>query len=110
MNTTENNKLIAEFEGHKINYGFKRDGVLFSGHHISVNKLKYHNDWNWLMGVVEKIENKLKIKIDISLHICRIYVNEDYTIVISENMGKIESVYTAVIKFIKWYNQQAGVN
>ena len=35
----ENNKLIAEFMGHQINFGFKKDGVLFNGVHISLNKL-----------------------------------------------------------------------
>ena len=62
MSTTDNNKLIAEFMGHKINFGFKEQGVLFSGQHINVEKLLYHTNWNWLMPVIEKI-------LDISLNL-----------------------------------------
>ena len=52
----QNNKLIAEFMGHKVNFGFKKDGVLFLGRHIHLDELKYHKCWNWIMTVVDKIE------------------------------------------------------
>jgi hypothetical protein len=29
MNTTEGNKLIAEFMGHKIDWGFNKDSILY---------------------------------------------------------------------------------
>jgi len=42
MNTTENNKLIAEFMNCENPQAWEDD--------------LYNNDWNWLMEVVEKIE------------------------------------------------------
>jgi hypothetical protein len=55
FNRIEYNKRCAEFIGHKIDFGFKKDGVLFYGEHVSLSKLKFHSDWNWIMEVVEKI-------------------------------------------------------
>ena len=41
----KDNKLIAEF----MNHGFH------DGRHRSFDELKYHESWDWLMPVVEKI-------------------------------------------------------
>lgn len=78
----------------------------------------YHKSWSWLMSVVDKIES---IKDDyhgafqvfIHSNSCNIqsinmfksdkndYYFNDYTL-----ESKIESTYTAVVKFIEWYNQK----
>ena len=101
MKTLENNKLIAEFLSVKIHPIEERG--LYNGYFI--DELKYHEDWNWLMVVVEKIES-LGYRIEIVKHICRIYLSNKETIIISENTPKIEAVYNAVVEFIKWYNNQ----
>ena len=115
-NIIENNKLIAEFLRIKIhpcetieNFKFLpiEERGLYNGYFI--DELKYHEDYNWLMEVVEKIES-LGYRIEIVKHICRIYLSNKETIIISENTPKIEAVYIACVEFIKWYNNQNKVS
>ena len=86
-----------------------------------VKNLKYHSDWNWLMKVVEKIEN---IK---DSHHGRfgIYISSNSCVIQSTNFksdkpianpsyyyddvilnSKLESTYNAVVRFINFYNKQ----
>lgn len=132
MNPIENNKIIALFMGAR----FISDGCnsptskdIFIPIHgncridtIELGKgkiIQYHNSWDWLMPVVEKIEStELRIKggsnypdfdifstgINVAipglLEIANI-PNEQYV-----ELGKMKSVYNACIEFIKWYNTQ----
>ena len=116
MKTIENNKIIAEFLNVKIHpcetiEKFKflpmEERGLYNGYFVE--DLKYHEDWNWLMEVVEKIES-LGYRIEIVKHICRIYLSNKETIIISENTPKIEAVNIACVEFIKWYNNQNKVS
>ena len=114
MKTIENNKLIAEFLGEtKQPFEFSQFGYINSlGEWKDTffdNQLKFHSDWNWLMEVVEKIES-LGYRVEIAKHICRIYLSNKETIIISENTPKIEAVYIACVEFIKWYNNQNKVS
>ena len=117
-NITENNKLIAEFlvktEGGLVkleeNIFSTIDEFAIPDDYLTLKDLKYHKNWNLLMEVVEKIESLDHCQIDISLNWCRIgykgtffnYDSRDYF----KEITKIESVYTACIEFIKWYNEQ----
>lgn len=59
MNTTENNKLIAEFMGAVLldgQYFFKSIVFKEGKNFFDLEGLKFHYDWNWLMEVTEKIE------------------------------------------------------
>ena len=126
MKTIENNKLIAEFLSVKIHpcetiEKFKflpiEERGLYNGYFI--DELKYHEDWNWLMEVVEKIES-----LEIFDRMGRFNINtknfdENYTSFITdkdedfiqcEGDTKIEAVYNAVVEFIKWYNNQNRVS
>ena len=108
-NIIENNKLIAEFLGEtKQPFEFSQFGYINSlGEWKDTffdNQLKFHSDWNWLMEAVEKIES-LGYRIEIVKHICRIYLSNKETIIISENTPKIEAVYIACVEFIKSYNK-----
>ena len=104
MKNLENNKLIAEFEGHMINYGFNKEGVLLLGHHISANDLLYDSSWDWLMLVVGKIEGLGywfdRIRGDVWLK------DDNGTVIINNQFhsGGIEAYYKVVVEFIKWYN------
>jgi hypothetical protein len=118
--TTENNKLLAEFMGGLFNkysnkYGIgnaeyitigKLNNVVKAINHYDVVELKYHSDWNWLMEVVEKIED-LGIDVHINTCVCRIVdVGEDRfeDIECFVNDDKKQAVYNACVEFVKWYN------
>ena len=75
---------------------------------------KFHSDWNWLMGVVIKIENLkdedkcYRFSFDMGRDFCAIRTNDlerEMIVVGSVYNDKIGSVYQTVIKFIKWYNK-----
>jgi len=103
MNTTDNNKLIAEFMeyadlGTKGDF-YRRDNKCYS-------YLKYHKSWDWLMPVVRKCSD-----------IGGMY---DYDtperdkfedIFYMDNMFSeflqmdIETIYIRVVEFIKQYNK-----
>ena len=113
-NIIENNKLIAEFMGFTVNFGFNKDGVLFHGEHINLGKLKYHDRWDWLMEVVEKIESLPTMKDNgnffFEIHQDSVTVfNSTRMDIIIEVIGqesRINNTYQAVIEFIQWYNKQ----
>ncbi len=107
----KNNKAIAEFMGvnvitlddlrkNKNPYYSSSDGYL-------EDDLKYHTSWDWLMPVVERIEN-LGFEIIIAESRCSIRHNTDHSVkelFHSETLSsKIDSTYDVVVQFIK--NQQ----
>lgn len=133
MNTTESNKLIAEFMGgmfdhnnNKIGLGgnVRRDenGMVWAANHYWPNELQYHSSWGWLMPVVEKIE-KLRLFTDkvetfaviIYPYHTRIEQHSQHALAFADEMdfntieedaeNKIEATYKAIVKFITWYNQ-----
>lgn len=134
-NTIENNKLLAEFM--KFDFSrFSNDGIIefpndsffeFQYNTFTIEELKFHSDWNWLMEVVDKIETTdINNMGYIDFHIMPDAViltdqdNEDNPLILinkSEGFGsieiepvlfesKIQAVYNACIKFVKWHNQQ----
>ena len=89
----ENNKLIAEFMGLQFSKGEYYRPLYNSGDWVSENELRYHDSWDWLMPVVEKIEDYL------SDNVGKVgYFDDGLTI------NDIEVRYQAVVEFIKWYN------
>ena len=84
--TTENNKLIALF----------MNNAIVDNNNNHKDTYNYHNDWNWLMEVVEKIaplisESEFKYRIGNDL----LSVNK-------------EGVYNACVEFIKWYSENSA--
>lgn len=77
-------------------------------------ELKYHSSWNWLMVVVEKIQKlencRFYFHVDPFSIMCVDYKNEEKDIFILEFTSEDDCLkmryYQAVLKFIKWYNQQ----
>jgi hypothetical protein len=113
----KNNKLIAEFLGfQQTNIGWydAEEVLLRTEIDNTFDNLKFHTDWNWLMQVVEKIENlQYKnnndvFKVVIDYGSCIIYnMINDLDILFSVNsIYKIQATYNACVEFIKWYNEQ----
>lgn len=107
MNTTENNKLIAEFMGLVKSsvvdkYWTKKDseGIGFG----QLKELIYDTDWNWLMQVVEKINDYNNV-VKIHENHVKIVNNERGDVLVDVVSGSmLEAVYNACVEFIKWYN------
>ena len=129
-NTTENNKLIAEFldwEFDDLSETFETpflklvEPQAFGDEQFSSKlqdfELEFHSDWNWLMSVVEKIENLQDenncaiYNVQIEQCFVEIIINHtSETIVEVDSNSKIEAVYKACVEFIKWYNEQNKVS
>lgn len=113
MNTTENNKLLAEFLGIKI---IPETDEVFEHYIIeerTVLQLKFHNDWSWIMQVVEKIETaetKDGRTFTIDMHIDSVLIFEygltTNEIVFTDGKGRLENLYNACIEFVKWWNKE----
>ena len=88
---------------------------------VFVRDLIFHSDWNWLMEVVEKIENtKIKdysISTDITddktfINVWHYGDGGKWSILISnlneeyKDFNKMQRTYKAVVKFINFYNKQ----
>ena len=122
--TIKNNRLILDFMGVKPHLQSPdvytwNDGLFYSIAETTPEKVmegiskyaKYHSDWNWLMEVVEKIEegtfddeNSFNVTIGATCY-CVIQDSFGELIeVIGEEETKQESVYKAVVEFIEWYN------
>lgn len=110
----EGNRLIAEFMGFYITefnglYHFvckekKKPEHLNQAWEFRLEEAKYHTSWDWLMGVVEKIENK-EHSVYIVFEKCEIGINIDGGDRITKiRPSKIEAAWLAVVDFIKWYN------
>lgn len=78
---------------------------------------RYDSSWDWLMPVVEKINGMGKM-VNINFYTDPMCIE---TVIYNWGLGDpqqrsgvecnspIESVYTAVVEFIKWYNQNKSV-
>ena len=101
----ESNKLIAEFMG--INLGEYTTYPEESPKQYAVNELEYHYSWDWLMPVVEKIEN-FGYEFIIVESRCYVKHNTDHsikTLFYIETIGsKLKTTYDAVVEFIKNQN------
>ena len=98
MKTTLDNKLIAEFMGYEI----YPDGYCDNSQGKDVEHLPMFNDWNELMPVIEKILSDPN-----TAYICQGKEWDMHYSNIHDSLWSlnIEATYNAVVKFIKWYNE-----
>ena len=82
-------------------------------HYFLPQEMLFDTDWNWLMVVVEKIENMedenrcSKYNFEMVQTFVEIIDNNNSdTIVEIDKNTKIQATYKAVVDFIKWYNNQ----
>ena len=135
MNTTENNKLLEleqiltflginfiDYNGHRTSNGHKTaktiaeirlffcKDVMTSGQYIKdIDWWDFRNDWNDLMFLVEKIES-LGYTITIAGVMCKVtkvldLENSIVSYVLGDKSRKLELVYTTMVAFVKWYNE-----
>lgn len=114
------NEIIAEFMLYPVNYEYRRSSP---SKKVVKRILKYDKSWDWLMPVVEKIQDTQVIKgrvirtaadVQIMYKACHIEYSGDEESgdysgeweIRSSSTTKIKAVYRAVVKFIKWYNTQ----
>jgi hypothetical protein len=115
-------KVVAEFDGGKLesyNSGTEYFSRLFGSPRTLICDLKYHTSFDWLMGVVDKIE---AIKDPYHGHF-GVYIGSNNCTIQSTNFrsdkripeppfyynsvtleSKIKSTFQAVYDFITWYN------
>ena len=116
----ENNKLIAEFMGHTpmtMNEYHNRDNCLNDDNILWIDEQCYYDSkWDWLMPVVEKIEEialeevkgSYKIhryRIDTSYCQCNIVDTKTDEIIIENDAPKLTAIYLSVVEFIKLNNK-----
>ena len=124
METTEGNKLIAEFMGASFKTQKIGENVRINTYWdnppcyqgVNLENLKYHSSWDWLMPVVEKIENLITTideigggQVLIFNDCCKInpYKMDAPKGTLFEVKGnKKQSIWLACVEFIKWYNDQ----
>ena len=110
--TIENNKLIAEFMGRKGKVNNHLYWVnIPNSKWVSLEEMKFHSSWDWLMPVVEKIETFIFEDDEYyNFHIlggCSVYVISSHgneLIYSDKEQSKLECLWIAVVEFIKWYN------
>ena len=105
----KDNKLIAEFMGVKSYEASGYTNFVYSeDNHRTEVDLAYHDSWDWLMPVVEKIEglrdengNAYRFTIDM----CNAQI-EEANIEILGGAFKIDTTYKAVVEFINHINKE----
>ena len=128
MNTTENNKLIAEFMGYKQDVNGKYEIIedfdiveniqtyvedddyrVVEGGFVIVNfmpeEMRFHTSWDWLMPVVSKVRemyNRCEIGgIENGVNV------EEMLEVIAQGCVEVHilQVHKGLSELIKWYNE-----
>jgi len=124
MNTQESNKMIAEFMGLELEetleglfvYARKEQSPIklndIRTEFYEVHELQYHTSWNWLMPVVEKIEEHGYDFIATKRRATRTYdanfmdeVN-NYVVYVEDCKDRQEATYKAVVEFINQHKNK----
>ena len=94
----KNNKLIAEFMGCTHPFNDLTDATLYKVSHgtFEAQELKYHTSWDWLIPVIEKIQDK---------YLENPELDEWDLDEIRLAVPNIQEVHYLIVKFIKENNQ-----
>lgn len=114
------NNLIAEFMGNRMNGG---SGYYISGHNanfpstnsISTSDLRYHECWEWIMPVVEKISSMgFQVQL-LSWEILNrkpengFRINKgNHIIAFNDNPDMKTAIWKSVVGFVKWHNSETA--
>lgn len=97
------NELIAEFMGVTFDPQ-EYQGDRIGRHGVTIKGTQYHESWDWLMPVVEKINNLNML--DYNLDRDSQWLHEK--VITTRVNCELQFLYKAVVQFIKWYNSQKG--
>lgn len=115
MKKIKSNILIAEFDDNCKPSVYLPDfpneqSYHYQGGIYKESELKYHKSWDWLMPVVEKIQD---IKGSVTIEGMFTEDKRFKTVFFNEDIGgeksrvsMLDATYKAIVKFIKWYNKQ----
>lgn len=116
----EKNKLIAKFVGFTV-YEDGWCGFLDTKN-VHIDKLKFDSSWDYLMPVIEKIQdtpapasiltfNKKPFSVVIKDECCEVLIdngadpNQDVKFNYHHKGTFIENVYNSVLEFVEWYQK-----
>ncbi len=122
FNKEEYNKLCAELLGGVLSemeapLNPQWFGLPFEKRGIPEGLLKFDSDWNWIMEVIEKINDR-ENGISVSIHpnsclITNYGTRGKWNLNTSANLVRVidaknskEAVVQAIWEFLNWYNQQ----
>ena len=120
LNLEDCSKLIAQFMGREGKYNKGLYWVNVEGvKWVSPKEMKFHTSWDWLMSVVEKIEQQQHGVIIHSLFFRegKVSIHAEYqrrfkTIEIGygelKQYQRKEATFRAVVQYIIWYNVQVN--
>lgn len=108
------NELIAEFMGYEfINdapeefpKGYWYLTADIESDWMVEQDMQYHESWDWLMPVVEKISALNGVHYIIEGHCGMVIYSFGKQIVKNSSDSNIETVYKSVVEFINWHNSQ----
>jgi len=101
----EKNNLIAEFMGYVNTTPTDPDFNIYEnsdGKTIESMSMKYHDSWDWLMPVIDKIHS--------STDYYR-YIQEEsgqFEVEVYINAKFIQRTWEDVVEYITWYNQSTN--
>ena len=112
----DGNRLISEFMGEEVLPIRDRDLYPLIKSEDGLRQTKYHSSWDWLMPVIEKINDEDEIIITLCPAVCIVEVGNGNKIEKTEKFWhsrsfkgldkkQIGEVYKAVVFSIKWYNE-----
>lgn len=109
MNERLNNNIIAEFMGEEVLPIEETDLYPMIKGKYGLRQTHYHDSWEWLMPVVERIM-KMGTNVVIKNCSCEIKTHlKGYDSTSVSEEGTIKAIYFAVVEFINWHIKQADV-
>ena len=101
----ENNKLIAEFMGYSQPHpDYPTSTYWYKEGSSPMAVLLFDVNWDWLMEVVEKINNTGRFEVVIQKGLCYVSDESNELTLSCPASNTLEAVYQAIVEFIKWYN------
>lgn len=116
------NRVIAEYVAARIDSWPDKTSTWIVGHtgneiwhNVDSADWAFHTSWEWIMPVVEKIDMMDSGKVD-----CQVII-ETFSVRIryfdgknkyewaNGGSSKIDSCWTAIVRFINWYNTQKTI-